>query len=370
LDKKQFCCCWDLEGPISVIDFAAELSKKLSEDSVLNLQKYNMRDFFTMISNYDDYIIDVPGIKEELDIPEYQPGDTLRLMAPLYISCLTDQELLSLAKGNLGLLSGCKELMKILHKNWDIYVISTSYSQFAYNVTAALGIPKDHVYCTELNIRQLKEGLDSINDSVNLLIGEIFEKYLMNKKDLYSVIDDLNNFFWLGNESDYTNIMNQIKVRGGKRKENAVEEISVRTGLPISDMIALGDSITDINMLKRLKDEGGISISFNGNKYSIKHANVAITTTNSLGVLPIFQEKETISKFLESWENSFASFQNDPNKIVGGLISQESKSFFIKYNFIPEIVDLTNKSEDELKAIILKHEKMRKFVRGWAGNLC
>ncbi|MHA1932065.1 MAG: hypothetical protein ACW96X_05970, partial [Promethearchaeota archaeon] len=77
--SKKFVCCWDLEGPISVIDFAAEIGKLLSKRSKLNLQNLDMGEFFKMISNYDDYLIDVPGIKEQLNIPEYQPGDTLRL---------------------------------------------------------------------------------------------------------------------------------------------------------------------------------------------------------------------------------------------------------------------------------------------------
>ncbi|MCP4763496.1 MAG: hypothetical protein GY870_17110, partial [archaeon] len=101
-------CCWDLEGPISVIDFAADIGRMLSKKSELNLQEYDMGEFFFMISNYDDYIIDVPGIKEKLKIPEYQPGDTLRIMAPLYVACFSDDELVNLAKQNLGLLPGCK----------------------------------------------------------------------------------------------------------------------------------------------------------------------------------------------------------------------------------------------------------------------
>ncbi len=328
-----------------------------------------MGEFFTMISNYDDYIIDVPGVKEKLNIPEYQPGDTLRLMAPLYTSCFTDEELLSLAKSNLGLLPGCREIMKILQKDWDIFVISTSYTHFAYTVTTALKIPQDHVYCTNLNIQQLKKGLSNIEDAVNVLIREIFKKYLTNDKDLNSVIEDLNEFFWSGPKSDYIRIMNQVIVRGGRRKELAVEEISKRTGILISEMISLGDSITDINMLQRVSDEGGIAVSFNGNRFSIERANVALTTTNCLGVLPIFQANENIEDFLEQWEFHYKSFKNTPNNIPNELISQQCKEFFIKYNFIPEIINLTNKSEEQIKEIISRQEKMRKFIRGWASKL-
>ncbi len=368
LVPKKLICCWDLEGPISIIDFAADIGKLLSERSKLNLQKYKMGDFFQMISIYDDYLIDVPGVKEELKIQEYQPGDTLRLMAPLYVASYTDKDLIRLAKDNLGLLPGIKELIKILHKNWEIFVISTSYTHFAYNVTAALGIPKDHVYCTELNIKDMKKGLLNIELDIEILLKQIFQKYLKNDKDLISVLEDLNNFFWKGEESDYINVMNHVKVRGGKRKEFAVEDISKRTGVSISQMVAIGDSITDINMLQRLSNENGIAITFNGNRFSLKRANVAVTTPNSLGVLPIFQSHHKINQFLEEWESKFEHFQKNPMDIPKGLISKESKEFCVKHNFVPELTNLTNKTEDQKDEITLKQEIMRKKVRGWAGT--
>ncbi len=360
---------FDLEGPISVIDFAAEIGRMLSKKPELNLANYDMGEFFFMISNYDDYLIDTPGIKEKLNIPEYQPGDTLRIMAPLYVACFTDQELNSLARQNLGLLPGCKELMIILHKKWDVYVISTSYTQFAHNVTNVLNIPKDHVYCTDLHIKDLKEGLSDIDESVNILVREVFQKYLDNNKNLNSVIENLNKIFWKGKETAYIKVMNKVKVRGGKRKELAVEDISKRTGASISDMIALGDSITDINMLQRLKDEKGIAVSFNGNRFSAERANVAVTTPNNLGVLPIFESKGNFEDFIQEWESKSKIFKNDPKKINNGLISKECKEHFIHYDFVPEIVSLTNKTKEELEEIIKRQERMRKLVRGWAGKL-
>ncbi len=367
--KKENICLFDLEGPISVIDFAAEIGRLLSKKPELNLQKYDMGEFFFMISNYDDYIIDIPGVKEKLGIPEYQPGDTLRIMAPLYVACFSDEELNNLAKKNLGLLPGCRELMKTLHEEWDIYVISTSYTQFAHNVTAALNIPKDHVYCTDLHVKELKSEVSDIEESVNILVRDIFQKYLDNDKQLESVIADLDTFFWKGKESDYIKIMNHVQVRGGKRKELAVEEISKRTGVDISSMTALGDSITDINMLQRLKDENAISVSFNGNRFTIERANIAVTTPNNLGVLPVFEAKNNLEEFLKIWEAEYPTFQNNPKNIKDGIISKRCKDYFINYNFVPELINLKNKTKNELDGVISQQEKMRKLVRGWAGKL-
>ncbi|MFX1477641.1 MAG: HAD hydrolase family protein [Promethearchaeota archaeon] len=367
--SKKKVCCWDLEGPISIVDFAAEIGKLLCQQTTFNLQNYDMGAFFRMISLYDDYIIDVPGVKEELNIPEYQPGDTLRIMAPLYTVCYNDNELSSLAKNNIGLLPGCRELMRILHKDWDIFIISTSYTHFAHTVTAALDISKDHVYCTELNLKKLKSGLQNIEQEVETLLKIIFQKYIDNNQDLNSVLEELNNFFWSREESEYIKLMNQVKVRGGKRKEVAIEDISKRTGVEISEMIALGDSITDIDMLQRLNIEGGIAVSFNGNRFSLRRANIAVTTPNSLGVLPIFQLRHNLNEFLNEWEMKYDSFHHNPKNITHGLISKETKEHFVKYNFIPEFANLSNKTEEQLNKIILKQEIMRKKVRGWAGNL-
>jgi energy-converting hydrogenase A subunit R len=322
-----------------------------------------------MISQYDDYLIDTPGVKKQLDIPEYQPGDTLRIMAPMYVACFTNDELIELAKNNLGILPGIRELMALLQKEWEIFIISTSYSQFAYQVTRELNIPQDHVYCTNLPLDQLKNSVSNISESVEILVKEIFQKYLANDKKLESVIGDLNDFFWIGEDSDYIRVMNQIKVRGGKRKELAVEDISSRTETTIEKMIAIGDSITDINMLERLDGEGGIAISFNGNRFSLKRANTAVTTPNGLGILPIFEHHDDLKKFLKEWEDLYDSFKDNPKQIPDTLISKVCKNHFVYYEFVPKIVQLGTKNSEEMQKIIDDQETMRKKVRGWAGKL-
>ncbi len=366
-DKKV--CCWDLEGPITVLDFAAELSRLLNQNPILELQDVDFGVFFEMLSEYDDYLIEIPGVKEKLNIIDYQPGDTLRLVAPLYMSCFSDKELIRLAEQNLGLLPGCTELMAILKKKWDIYIISTSYTHFAHSVAAYLKIPRDHVYCTELNLKKASESFLNIKNDVDFLVKNIFQKFLASNKKLSTVIENLNEFFWSKRESDYIKAMNQVQVRGGIRKELAVEIISEKVEVPISEIVALGDSITDINMLQRLKDEDGIAVSFNGNRFTVGRANVAITTVNNLGTLPIFEYKDSIESFLEKWEKNYNNFSTNPRNIPDELISREIKNYFVKYQFVPEIENLKNKSNQELDLIIAKQKKMRKKVRGWAGNL-
>ena len=285
------------------------------------------------------------------------------------MSCFTDEELFSLAEQNLGLLPGCTELMKILKKKWDIYIISTSYTHFAHSVANFLSIPQDHVFCTKLNLKKAKKSFLNIKSDVDFLVKDIFQTFLTNDKKLSSVLENLNEFFWSKRESDYIKAMNQVQVRGGVRKELAVEAISKRTSTPISEIVALGDSITDINMLQRVKDEGGVAVSFNGNRFTVGRANVAITTVNNLGTLPIFEYKDSIESFLNSWEENYTNFCSNPQDIPKNLISRDIKNLFVKHQFVPEIENLKNKSNRELDLIMTKQKNMRKKVRGWAGNL-
>jgi len=110
-------------------------------------------------------------------------------------------------------------------------------------------------------------------------------------------------------------------------------------------------------------------VSFNGNRYTAERANIAITTSNNLGVLPVFESKDNIEEFLIRWESEYDTFKTDAKRIPDDLISRKTKNVFINHNFVPEIVDLSNKSKKEINTIISKQEEMRKLVRGWAGKL-
>jgi len=364
--KKNSVSVWDLEGPLSYIDFAAEICRLLEP----KLKREKLGEFFNMISNYDDYLIDYPDVVKELGIDSYEPGDTLRLLAPFYVWYFDDKELRKISQANPGLNRGIKKTITTLkNNNWDVFVISTSYTQHAFTIGDLLGIAQDHIYCTTLNIEELKSQIKDINTSINILIDEIFTNYQNQNFNLNAVIDDLNNYFWKKTDSDYIKVMNQVIVRGGKRKEKALEAISDRTKYPISKMIVTGDSITDKNMLQRAKNEGAFAISWNGNDYSVPNANIAVTSPDSVGILTLFNVYPDIWEFIEKWEEFYPYFRNDIKKLPNDLISPEIREYFIKNKFVPKINDLRKLTKEELAEIIKEQKGMRKKVRGWVGNL-
>ncbi|MHA1268143.1 MAG: HAD hydrolase family protein [Candidatus Helarchaeota archaeon] len=359
-------CAWDLEGPLSMTDFAAEIFKYL-EHKIPNT--HNLGELFYLISKYDDYLIDYPENQKRLNIQRYDPGDTLRLLAPFYVNYFTNEELIKIAKNKLGIIPGAVKTISYLKKEWDVYIISTSYTQFAYQVASQLGISEDHVYCTVLDIDNFQDISENLDNKIHELIHNIFPKYISNDKNLDSVIEDLNTFFWDDRSSSYYKIMEKVIVRGGKQKEYAVEDIANKTGSSVKEIIVTGDSITDIYMLKRISSENGIAISFNGNNYSFSSANIAVTTPNVMGILPIFLNYENIWEFINKWENDFDKFKLIPKKIPDDLIPSSLKKYYINNGFVPQINDIRNITDEKENKLINLQKEMRKKVRGWVGEL-
>jgi energy-converting hydrogenase A subunit R len=68
---------------------------------------------------------------------------------------------------------------------------------------------------------------------------------------------------------------------GGPEKARALEESLSRTGLTMADVIYVGDSITDVQAFEAVRAGGGLGISFNGNRYAVKAAEVSIIADNA-----------------------------------------------------------------------------------------
>ena len=110
---------FDLEGPLSPQDNAYEVMKLIGEKGAF---------IFEVISKYDD-------IKSIEGRESYEPGDTLALIVPfLLLHGITEGDINRVSE-RAKIVDGAKDLFeKLQTENWDIYIISTSYKQHAYNV--------------------------------------------------------------------------------------------------------------------------------------------------------------------------------------------------------------------------------------------
>ena len=86
-----------------------------------------------------------------------------------------------------------------------------------------------------------------------------------------------------------------------------------RLGRELVDVMYVGDSITDVEAFKLVRAGGGLTVSFNGNGYAVKNAEVAVLSESNLVTAVIADlfckfGTEKALEALQSW--SFATLKN------------------------------------------------------------
>ena len=128
------------EGPLALNDHAFELCREF-------LPPFGDR-FFTQLSRYGDYLADIAKP------PEYQAGDTLKLILPfLKARGLGNAALREFSAKNLRLMPGAEEAYRFLHGfGFPIFAVSTGYRQFAEALGERLGFDPVHIFGAALDL--------------------------------------------------------------------------------------------------------------------------------------------------------------------------------------------------------------------------
>jgi len=273
----------DCEGPISKNDNAFELAGHFIEKG---------ERFFAIVSRYDDILADI------IERPGYQAGDTLRLIAPfLKAHGATEKGIQELSRENLILLPGAKETLSQIVSMMEAFIISTSYSPYIDALCEATGFPRDRVYCTSLEIDRydleekevlwLKERAKEISEMPMPEITDSaisMEDLPLETRRTIERLDEI--FFSLIPSMASGKIIEEMRCTGGREKAKAIEATLSRTGLSLREVMYVGDSITDCQAFRLVREMGGLAISFNGNGYAIWDAEVAILSGHT-GVLSV-----------------------------------------------------------------------------------
>ncbi len=275
---KRYQFISDCEGPTCLNDNAFELAQHFIPDG---------DELFAKLSAYDDYLVYVE--KKE----NYKAGDTLRLILPfLKAFGATNNAIKDISIKNFNLVADAKKSLNYIKHIMETFMITTSYEQFAYPLYEFISIPRENVYCTHLDIDSYEFSLaetNTIKEFTNeiLSLPDIKLFHTNNGQGLSSdtlrTVKRLNEMFWQemkGMES--YKILTNTNVMGGKEKANAIKKCVERTGIDLSRTIFVGDSITDVEAFELVKNNGGLSISFNGNSFAINAAEVACISNTVL----------------------------------------------------------------------------------------
>lgn len=359
----------DWEGPWVTADHAYEVTKR----GVPSGDK-----LFAGISEYDDYLFYVRKM------PGYNPGDTLALIAPFLMAYGRGSPLLiEVAKDNANFIAGAMEGIALLQELHGLDIVSTSYEQYVHYTTALAGIPKERTHCTRFPI---DEYFKEIVGKDIQLVGEWAPKIAQlpklgisattTEKDLspeaLAAVRELDHFYWeLLPETSFARVLKEVKPIGGTRKLDAAKAILEKAGLSLQDASIVGDSITDLVMLKETRKAGGLALSFNGNDYAVTSANVMLGSDNCLAtavVVDIFNRKgiEKVRKVAGEWSYKTLKETCQEGALHKAVFDKFCEAFPKPEERFPVLKWVDGISKEELDAAIKTSKTYRKSVRGTA----
>jgi energy-converting hydrogenase A subunit R len=351
----------DCEGPIVLNDNALELSAHFIPHG---------EDFFIRLSKYDDYLAEI------VRKPGYRPGGTLSMILPfLKVFGATNKKIEYYSLYHIKLVPGAIETYKYIQNKMPLFLVSTSYSPFALALGEKLGVTSENVYCTKLDLDQYE--IDA-SEVVRLkeLVKEILYLPIIEfppdatspdylSPQMKATIHRLDQIIW---QEVMTmkcgRALHDVNPIGGIEKAKAVEDSVEKAGSSLSDVIYLGDSITDADALRLVKENGGVAVSFNGNSYAIEAAEIACISSHAivsaiLADVFLREGKEGVMYIASNWSPVALRESTIDERLVAKLFSEFQDDF-------PVVKVITNAEKDK---IIQQSEAFRGVLRGKAGTL-
>ena len=107
-----------------------------------------------------------------------------------------------------------------------------------------------------------------------------FKKQILENPEDYELFDEI--FFTEIPKMGIYEIIKEVNVVGGLGKKLAIDNIIENDEIDVNQILYIGDSITDVEPLEFARVNNGISISFNGNEYPLKVAEIAIVSPSAI----------------------------------------------------------------------------------------
>jgi energy-converting hydrogenase A subunit R len=353
--------CFDLEGPLSPQDNAYEVMKLIGPAGAR---------IFEAISRYDD-LLALEGR------PDYEPGDTLALIVPFFLLHGITEADIRAVSARAKIVEGAVYLFDRLRADgWEIFIISTSYEQHAYNIGQQLAVPLDHIICTRLALterqQQLPEAFFSLIRAAEAELTEL--SAALERAETDQLLKDRLDMLFFQQLPALGYDIFATRVIGGERKAEAVRRIARERGMAIRDIIAVGDSITDFKMLQEVAAHHGIAVVFNGNEYAVPYANVGLASADIRFLYLICRAferggKEAVRALVTGWEENRDAFEAEPGHIPDEFITPDLRDFLTARRETPYFHQL-ERADESMRAEILRiHKRFRMLVREDAGKL-
>ncbi len=158
-------------------------------------------------------------------------------------------------------------------------------------------------------------------------------------------------------------MLEEVNPVGGYEKAKAVQDIIARARMDsrLESVMYVGDSITDVPPFQLVRKGGGLTVSFNGNEYAIREAEIAVLSSNTI-VTSVLAEgfrrlgKEHVLRMVDEWSPSGL-------KKYCATSMLRDRVFKLYPEVFPQVEIITADNRERLKK---ETSAFRKTVRGEA----
>jgi energy-converting hydrogenase A subunit R len=252
------------------------------------------------------------------------------------------------------------------------FIVSTSYEQYIRALCSLIGFPYENVFCTALDLdkyeldEEERQRLKQLRKEISALPMLEVPKNAKALKEFPAVhqetVKRLDRIFWEEISRMKTGrILKEVNPVGGYEKAEAVQKIAARLGNRLSNVMYVGDSITDVSAFRLVRKEGGLTVSFNGNEYAVREAEIAVLSENAI-VTAILADafnkhgKNHVFKLIEEWSHqALKKYGIDP--------SLREQVLELYPQRLPQVETVT---PDNKERLMQESSAFRKTVRGEA----
>ncbi len=271
----------DCEGPISKNDNAYELAEKFIPHG---------GSFFSVVSKYDDVLADLTR-KDG-----YTAGSTLKLILPFFKAYgVTDQMIEEFSAQNIVLIADSQRTLKHVSSLTDAFIVSTSYEHYIRALCKAIDFPFENTYCTRVCLNKFtitakeKDQLQQLAQEIGGMRQIDIPANAKGTEDLsecdQTLLQRLDEIFWtIISNMEAGKLITEVTTIGGEGKAESIRDAVKRQDADLDGVMYVGDSITDVEAFKLAHENGGLAVSFNGNSYAVKNADIAVISESSLPV--------------------------------------------------------------------------------------
>ena len=267
---------------------------------------------------------------------------------------------------------GAKDMLSFVKKAMPSFIVSTSYEHYLRALCSLVDFPFENTYCTRLDLDKYVLNLDVL-ERIKRLIQEIVALLLMEVPEKAQTLDDfserdqqtiktLDRIFWKDLiQTEAGKILKEVNPVGGSEKAEVLRDIIKKTGSRLNNVMYVGDSITDLECFRLVRENDGLAVSFNGNAYAIREAEIAALAENATItaiVADVFNRmgKKAVLEMASKW--SFIIIEK--YEVNLGLQEKVAKIFQAKQPKL-ELITTVNKER-----LVRESSDLRKHVRGEA----